>query len=240
MRFLLVDDHPLVRQGLREVLKQLDPDVEIGEAEDAAAARRLASDDADLDLILLDLALPDDDGLSLLTEFRRDHADVPVVVLSASTEAREVMQCIRLGAAGFIPKTSGAGVMLAALRLVLSGGIYLPPDILLAQGVLRPGAHRMRLRPRRDGDPTRLEAAELGLSDRQAQVLALLVQGKSNKMIGRELDIAEQTVKAHISAVLRALNVTTRAEAAHAVAELGIDLDRYRTPAEPPRPPRVG
>jgi DNA-binding NarL/FixJ family response regulator len=143
------------------------------------------------------------------------------------------MHCIQLGAAGYIPKTSGAGVMLAALRLVLSGGIYLPPDILLSQGALRVGPQRLRLRARRDGDRTPLDAIEFGLSERQAQVLALLVRGKSNKSIGRELDIAEQTVKAHISAVLRALNVSSRAEAVHAVAQLGINLDRYQRAAPP-------
>ena len=137
------------------------------------------------------------------------------------------MHCVQLGAAGFITKTSGAGVMLAALRLVLSGGVYLPPDILLAQGALRGGASRARGPLPRDRGTSPLDAVDFGLSDRQAQVLALLVRGKSNKMIGRELDIAEQTVKAHISAVLRALNVTTRAQAAHAVTRLGIDLDRY-------------
>jgi DNA-binding NarL/FixJ family response regulator len=228
---LVVDDHLLVREGLKSVLKQIDRHVEVFEAGTAAEAFEIAKITPDLDLILLDLGLPDLSGKRALSEFRRNHSDVPVVVLSASMDLADVMRCIQDGAAGFIPKSSTAGVTLGALRLVLGGGVYLPPDILLAHEALQ--------NQREQPSAMDIDAAEsprpgvdvggLGLSNRQAQVLALLVQGKSNKAIGRDLDLAEQTVKAHISAAMRALNVTSRTQAVIAVGQLGLDLGPYLT-----------
>jgi DNA-binding NarL/FixJ family response regulator len=226
LKILVVDDHLLVREGLKEVLKQLDPGVQIFEAPNAAGAFHLAEAHADLDLILLDLALPDASGFNALQSFRRNHSGIPVVVLSASTEPSDAVRCVKGGAAGFIPKSSTAGVLLGAVRLVLSGGVYLPPEAVLAQrgygeGSAKPLAHLDAAGTAR----TQIDAAAFGLTDRQSQVLALLIQGKSNKEIGRALDLAEQTVKTHISGVLRALNVTSRAQAIVAVAQLGIKLN---------------
>lgn len=225
LKILVVDDHLLVREGLKEVLKQLDSKVQIFELPSAAGAFQVAEAHADLDLILLDLALPDASGFTALQTLRRDHGDVPVVVLSASTEPSDAVRCVKGGAAGLIPKSSTAGVLLGAVRLVLSGGVYLPPEAMLAQRgygevSARPFAHLNAAAGRTPIDP-----AEFGLTERQAQVLTLLIQGKSNKEIGRTLDLAEQTVKTHISGVLRALNVTTRAQAIVAVTQLGIRLN---------------
>lgn len=231
MKILVVDDHLLVREGLKSVLKQVDCRVEVLEAGNAAEALRLVGMNEDLDLILLDLGLPDCGGRHVLEEIRRDHGDIPVVVLSASTDIADVLCCIQDGAAGFIPKSSTAGATLGALRLVLSGGVYLPPDILLAQEGRRDHDER---RPASRGlaDAPGAAAESLGLTNRQAQVLALLVQGKSNKAIGRDLDLAEQTVKAHISAVMRALNVTSRTQAVIAVGQLGLNLGPYLAACE--------
>jgi len=232
VKILVIDDHLLVREGLKSVLKQIDRHVEVFEAGTATDAFQVATANQDLDLILLDLGLPDLSGHYALGEFRRNHSDVPVVVLSASTDLTDVMRCIQDGAAGFIPKSCTAGVTLSALRLVLSGGIYLPPDILLAhEGRPHKGRQRYGALPSPPGaadEPgAAIDAGELGLSNRQAQVLALLVQGKSNKVIGRDLDLAEQTVKAHISAVMRALNVSSRTQAVIAVGQRGLNLAPY-------------
>lgn len=224
---LVVDDHLLVREGLKSVLKQVHDNVEVFEAGTAAEAFQFAQTHPDLDLILLDLGLPDLSGHYALGELRRNHSGIPVVVLSASTDPAEVMRCIQDGAAGFIPKSSTAGVTLGALRLVLAGGAYLPPEILLAEAGLRNRGKQLSP-PGFVGAQRRVDAAaELGLSYRQAQVLALLVQGKSNKVIGRELDLAEQTVKAHITAVMRVLNVASRTQAVVAVGQLGLNLTSY-------------
>jgi DNA-binding NarL/FixJ family response regulator len=229
LQILVIDDHSLVREGLRQVLKQVDPAVVFYEADSAADALSLITSNPNLDLILLDLGLPDWSGLDTLADLRRDHADIPVVILSGSMESDDVMRSIKGGAAGFIPKSSPAGVMLGAIRVVLAGGVYLPPEILLANGLLWRGLEAAG--PVKPADRTHIDAAELGLSDRQAQVLALLVRGRSNKEIARSLDLAEQTVKAHISSVLRLLNVDNRTHAAIVVAQLGIDLDRHlKTP----------
>jgi DNA-binding NarL/FixJ family response regulator len=223
LKVLVVDDHVLVREGLKEVLKQMRENVQIFEAQNAASALQAAAEHPDLDLILLDLALPDSSGFTALQSLRRGHRDIPVVVLSASTDPSDAVRCVKCGAAGFIPKSATAGVLLGALRLVLSGGVYLPPEVVLAQ---RGGDTGVLTRlDASDKASTQVDARDLGLTDRQAQVLALLIKGKSNKEIGRELDLAEQTVKAHISGVLRALNVSTRAQAIVAVAQLGIKLD---------------
>jgi DNA-binding NarL/FixJ family response regulator len=224
LKILIVDDHLLVREGLREVLKQFDANTEVLGAANVAEALRAVETSADLDLILLDLALPDASGFSALQKLRQDRSDVPVVVLSASTDPTDAVRCIKAGAAGFIPKSASAGVLLGAVRLVLSGGVYLPPEVLLAQCAYGQETARSHIDVAGTAR-SQIDAAAFGLTERQAQVLTLLIQGKTNKEIGRALDLAEQTVKAHISGVLRALNVTTRAQAIIAVAQLGIKLN---------------
>jgi DNA-binding NarL/FixJ family response regulator len=141
---------------------------------------------------------------------------VPVVVLSATEDRDTVLRAINDGAMGFIPKTSRTEVLIAALRLVFSGGVYLPPSVFAAaaHGVAEPRPAASVRSPR-----------EAGLTERQAQVLALLVQGKSNKLICRALDLAEGTVKIHVTAILRALNVSNRTEALVAVSRMGLRLD---------------
>ena len=217
MKSLVVDDHALVREGLKQVLRRIDPDMEIVETKSAAEAMEVIDNRAEPDLVLLDLMLPDESGFQVLKKLRHESNSAVVVVLSASTGVDDMQRALESGAAGYIPKSSSAGVTLGALRLVLSGGVYIPPELVEARGAAAQGASR---------DAPFVAANELGLSDRQIQVLALLVRGLTNKAIARQLGLAEQTVKTHMSAALRALNVSNRTQAAIAVAQLGLDLHK--------------
>jgi DNA-binding NarL/FixJ family response regulator len=214
LKVLVVDDHPLICEALRQVLRALDQSIELIEAADAPQALAAAESHRDLDLILLDLALPGADGFEALRELRERHPSFPVVVLSASEQAEIVMRALDAGAMGFIPKTSSNDVLLGALRLVLAGGVYLPPEVLRhSQAPALPGKTAGAASYR-----------DLGLTERQAQVLALLVQGKPNKIICRELNLAEGTVKIHVTAILKALGVSNRTQAVITVGKLGLKL----------------
>jgi DNA-binding NarL/FixJ family response regulator len=217
VKILVVDDHPLILEALKQVLRDLDPEIEVLEARDAPQALDRVVMHPDLSLVLLDLALPHKHGLELLAEIRDASPEVPVVVLSASEDRETVLRAISDGAMGFIPKTSRTDVLIAALRLVFAGGVYLPPSAFAA-------AATAVMEPRLPALPTR-SPRDIGLTERQAQVLALLVQGKSNKLICRALDLAEGTVKIHVTAILRALNVSNRTEAVVAVSRMGLRLD---------------
>lgn len=217
MKVLVVDDHPLILEALTQVLRDLDPAMEVLEARDCAQALQRADEHPDLSLVLLDLTLPGRNGLELLPQLKSAHGHIPVVVLSATEDGPTVLRAISEGAMGFIPKSARTEVLLAALRLVFSGGVYLPPSAF-AGTPLPPQATRTTTGPTR-------HPREVGLTERQVQVLALLVQGKSNKLICRELNLAEGTVKIHVTAILRALGVTNRTEAVVAVSRLGLVLD---------------
>lgn len=223
MKILVVDDHTLIREGLRLVLKELDDEVVVLEAQNCQETLDLAADNPDLDLILLDLHLPGVDGFDALTEVRERHAAIPVVVLSATDNRETVIGALDRGAMGFIPKSSPTRVMLGALRLVLSGGVYLPAEVLVHADYLFPGIVSP---PQGATRRSASASAELGLTDRQAEVLALMVQGKPNKLICRELGLAEGTVKIHVTAILKVLNVVNRTQAVIAVGRMGLRLDR--------------
>ncbi len=220
MKILVVDDHVLIREALRGVLKRLRSDAVVLEGSDSRQAMQFLSEHADIGLILLDLNLPDRDGFSMLAELSERYPATSVVVLSGRQDRVSVVKALDLGALGFIPKSAKTEVMLAALELVFAGGIYIPPEILsrqepgLSQSETLPAAKALSLDPPRD----------LGLTERQLEVLALMMQGKSNKGISRVLDVAEPTVKNHITAILRVLKVTNRTEAVIAVLESGWQL----------------
>jgi DNA-binding NarL/FixJ family response regulator len=220
MKILIVDDHALIREALRGVLKELKGDAVVLEASDCRQAMAHIEGQADLSLVLLDLNLPDRDGFSVLSELRERYPALSVVVLSGQQDRGSVVKALDLGALGFIPKSGQREVMVSALQLVFAGGIYIPPEILSREGSTSPSAAQTRLAP----DKARVTPAELGLTGRQLDVLALMMQGKSNKAICRVLDLAEPTVKNHVTAVLKALKVTNRTEAVIAVGELGWDL----------------
>ena len=214
MKILIVDDHPLVREGVRHTLASLHRDVIVLEAGNANEALELSAQHPDLDLVMLDLALPGMPGLAVLEELRQRGCTAPVVVLSGSCERADVIAALNSGAMGFIPKLSSSELMLQALRLVFAGGVYIPP---LALGMLDlPGVGGAS----DAAGPKSLQ--QLGLSERQRQVLALIAQGKPNKVIASDLAIAEPTVKAHITEILRALQVTNRSQAMIVARRFGI------------------
>ena len=202
MKILLVDDHKLVRAGLVLVLKQMQDGIELLEAGTGREAIEVASGAPDIDLILMDLDLPEGSGLEALTAINAKNPAVPVVILSAMEDQAMVTRAMELGARGFIPKSASGDVMLNSLRLVLSGGICLPPGY---------------------GDTARGDNPELpNLTQRQLEVLRYMAQGNSNKEIARELGISENTVRVHISAIISALDATNRTEAAYSAMRLGL------------------
>jgi DNA-binding NarL/FixJ family response regulator len=170
--------------------------------------------------VLLDLGLPDRDGLEVLAEIAERHPTISVVVHSAHQDRDRVMKALDLGALGFIPKTAPREVMLSAFNLIFSGGIYIPPEILDRRQTAPP------LQPSATPQRRRVSAADLGLTERQMEVLVLMMQGKSNKAICRVLDVAEPTVKIHVSAILKALKASNRTEAVMAAVALGLGPGR--------------
>lgn len=223
MKILVADDHPLLREALLLVLRELEGGVTPLEAADGEAVQRLVGEHPDLDLVLLDLCLPGVRGLDLFEALRRDHPALPVVVLSALDDPGTVKAVLAGGALGFIPKSSPHPVMVNALRLVLSGGRYLPPELMPE---LSGEDWAARAPPAASpAGPGGVSAESLGLTGRQREVLALLAQGKSNKQICRALGLAEATVKVHVTAVLKALRVTSRAQAIVAINRLGLRVE---------------
>jgi DNA-binding NarL/FixJ family response regulator len=214
MKVLIVDDHPLVRDALTRVLMSLVPEAVVLEAVEPRIAFATVERETDLDLVLLDLALPGMHGMTALQSMRGKYPAISVVVVSASADRESVKQALDHGAMGFIPKSSSNEVLKNALRLVLSGGVYVPPEILGHGAAAAPAA----------ASAGQITAAEIGLTERQAQILVLMMKGESNKLICRKLSIAESTVKNQITAILKALNVTSRTQAVLAVTKLGLKV----------------
>ena len=226
MKVLLVDDHPLILSALQQVIETLGHQVAAA-ADSAAKARAVLAEDSSFDLVLLDLALGDADGFELLIEFRNTYPELPVVVVSASDRTADVIRAIDLGAMGFVPKRSSTDQLHEALRMVMAGGLYVPPMMLGLMEQERAAAHATGAAPTtaevaRQGAfqkvPSSLQA--VGLTPRQTDVLNLLLQGQPNKLIARELNVSVETVKDHVAAVLRALGVNTRTQAVLAVSQM--------------------
>jgi DNA-binding NarL/FixJ family response regulator len=207
MNILLIDDHGLFREGLKFLLRTLDAELVVDEAGNCTKALEHAGA-RDYDLVLLDLKMPGSEGLDALAALREAIPAVPLVVLSGEDNPAVVRAAIERGAMGFIPKASTPEVLIQALRLVLAHGVYLPPAVLDAAAPV-PAADRTVLP---------------GVTPRQMEILRCVIQGKSNKMIARELDISEGTVKAHLSSVLRSLDARNRTEAVYAAAKLGLRI----------------
>jgi DNA-binding NarL/FixJ family response regulator len=214
MKMLLVDDHALFREGLKLLLRSLGGELEIDEAGDCPQALERMSGQA-YDLVLLDMNLPGRGGLDALTALREAAPSTPVVVLSGEEDPHLVRGAIDRGAMGFIPKSSTPEILIPALKLALAGGVYLPPAVLDTRADA-PQSAPAQSKPQ--------ETSPAGLTQRQMDVLRCVVQGKPNKVIARELDISEGTVKAHLSSVLHALGARNRTEAVYAAARLGLRL----------------
>jgi DNA-binding NarL/FixJ family response regulator len=234
MKILIVDDHALIRDALQGVLKKLQRGVTVLEASDSQQAFDIIAGNADINLILLDLTLPDRDGLSVLTELRERYPAIGVVVLSALQDHVNVTKVLDLGASGFIPKSAKPKVMETALQLIFAGGVYIPPEIRPPTGFAEAApsqqpeyrASENRASENRQDVPP----ADLKLSERQLDVLALIMQGYSNKAICRWLDLAEPTVKNHVTALLRTFDVPNRTALVVAVNKLDW---------KPPMPPKA-
>lgn len=211
MNILLVDDHALIRDALRAILAEVATDAVVAEADSARKAMELIASACGEQWVILDLGLPDGDGLQVLKSLREGYPDIAVAVLSSSTEPDVMAQVLDMGAVGFIPKSAPRAVMVGALSLILAGGVYIPPEAWPAR--------RLEADPAVAGQvPT---PAELGLTERQLHVLAMLVQGSSNKAIARSLSIAEVTVKHHVTALMRALKAHNRTGLAATIARYG-------------------
>lgn len=220
MKVLIVDDHPLVRSGIKTMLLQHGQADHVLEAPDLRAALAcLRNAAAAPDLILVDLQLPDCSGSAILTAIREAAPRSPMVVIAADDRKDTILGSLDAGAMGFIPKTFDPERIWAALGTVLRGGIFFPRDIV--------GAAEAKRGERRVGT-ARDAIGDLGLTARQAETLAMLVQGWPNKTIACKLGISEATVKVHMTAILRALNVTTRTQAVIWLAERGFTLAALR------------
>ena len=215
MKLLVVDDHQLIRDALRDVLTELKHGAVVLEAATSAQAMQTIAEHPDTKLVLLDLTLPDRDGYSVLEELRRRYPTVAVIVLSANQDRSSVLNALRLGALGYIPKSMSRDVMLHAIQLVFTGSIYVPPQVL-DDGTTGEAT---------SNSPTRAQiaawCAHLGLKERQLDLLVLMMQGKSNKAICRMLNLSEATVKNYVTSILKTLNVTNRTEAVAAVHRFG-------------------
>jgi DNA-binding NarL/FixJ family response regulator len=215
LKILMVDDHAMVREGIRLLLDKQGFDCALLEAGSCADAVTFLEQHGDVNWVLLDLGLPDMAGIDALRLLRKRFAEVPLVVLSGSEDRALVLECINRGAMGFIAKSSSSTELIHALDVVFAGGVYLPPQLF---GQISP-AHPLPAKA--VIATTQNKLSRLGLTERQIQVLELLVQGLSNKHIANRLDLSEATIKTHVAASLRALNVKNRTQAVFSVAKFG-------------------
>ncbi len=206
MKTLLADDHPLMREGVRQVLSQLEPPVEIVDAHDYPSLFAQTALHADLDLALVDLNMPGFVGMQGITQYRNRFPDIPLVVLSASESPHDIRSALEAGALGYIPKSASTAAMLAALRQVLTGTPFVPASL---------GDSHADLHAQPPAGFAGLQ--HCGLTARQLEVALLLAQGCPNKAIAGMLAMSESTVKVHISAIFRAFDVTNRTEAVLAI-----------------------
>lgn len=209
MKILVVDDHPLVREGLRQVLGGLDGAPEILDAPDCARAFDQAALHPDLDLVLLDYHLPDMNGLAALDIFAQRHPELPIIILSGSASPQTMRRVMDRGAAGFVTKSGLSSELLSVVSLVLAGGVYRPAECVSESG------------------PAPLDASGTGgqapalLTRRQELVLLELLDGRTNRQISAKLHLSEETVKNHVTAILRRFDVQTRTQAVLAAERHG-------------------
>jgi two-component system nitrate/nitrite response regulator NarL len=210
MKLLIVDDHPVLREGLAALLRQAGSDTSVVQAESAPVALSLLDRHPDLDLVVLDLMMPGMGGMAAIAEFGRKRPDLPVVVLSSSEDPQEARRALSLGALGYVPKSAGQQTLIAAIELVMKGEVYIPP-LILGESMRRPAS-----------DQAAGNGGASALTERQVEVLRLLSAGQPNKTIAHELQLSEKTVKAHITAIFKALNVVNRTQAAAVGRQTGL------------------
>jgi len=213
-KVLIADDHPLFREAISQVIKDGFPASEVLETVDLDSTLQLTVERDDLDLILLDLNMPGMHGLTGLVSLRNEAPTIPVVIVSAEQDKQVVLQAITYGAVGFITKSQARAQMQAAIAQILDGNVYLPPDIIRSQK-----SHAPKAGQEHGIAPELLQT----LTRKQLLVLERMTKGESNKQIGFHLDIAETTVKAHVSAILHKLGVHNRVQAILSVGEMDFE-----------------
>ena len=212
MHILLIDDHTLFREALRHVLNRLDEQVEVLEAANVLEAREVLSRSNNLDLMLLDIDLPGGDGLTALPGLRELAPTVPVVVLSGSENALDVQRALENGSVGYIPKSSSSDEMLAALKIILQGEVFIPPSLLIKleqeKLIAEASENKTNSRPL--------------LTSRQADVLEMMAKGLPNKSIANTFNVTEGTIKTHVTAIMQALGARNRTHAVTEATRLGL------------------
>jgi DNA-binding NarL/FixJ family response regulator len=214
-RLIIADDHPLFRGALREAVRGLFDETEIAEAGSFGEISKLLDISHDVELVLLDLAMPGVRGFSGLMYMRAQYPGVPVVVVSANDDLTVIRRCMDFGASGFIPKTLGVDQMRTAIERVRAGAVWIPPDIDLST--------------QSDDEGAAMLARLASLTPQQVRVLMMLSEGLLNKQIAYEVGVSEATVKAHVSAILQKLGVESRTQAVIAAAK--IEIGHWPQPA---------
>jgi DNA-binding NarL/FixJ family response regulator len=213
MNVLIIDDHALIREGIAMMVKSIRPEAGVWLANTASAGAEIASSQP-IDFTFLDLQLPDASGFDALQSMKRRNEMMSVVVVSAQEDRPTVLRALEMGAKAFVPKSANSAEIRNVVRNLLDGKVCLPDSVLTPEA----GA---------PASPVHISEPEWNLTERQKEVLALLVLGLSNKMIARKLDIVESTVKIHVSAILREMKVATRTQALLEVARRGISLPMF-------------
>ena len=234
MKVLVIDDHPLVSEALRNVLTTLDRQAQVIEAASGEEGLARAAEHPDLDLVVLDLMLPGLNGMTVLSELRHRFIALPVLVLSSSSERETVERAIRRGASGFITKSTPKAAMADAIRKVLAGEIFVPVATMLGRAtppltgqpettLSASAALRAETSAQRLSSLQRRNARRLGLTTRETEVLERLLGGDSNKHIAEALGLAESTIKAHCSTIFRLLKVGSRSQVMSRIYEGMLD-----------------
>lgn len=207
MKILIADDHALFRDGLAMRLEEINPDIVLHQAATFSQALKILDKEADINLIIADLDMPDMKWEDGIRELKSKSPNSSLVVISASEDIRNIRKILATGIKGYIPKRSDPKIMHNALKLILDGGTYIPPALIETSS-------ENRLNGYKNSSKT--------LTNRQSQVLDLIAQGKSNKQIAYEMGVSEATVKLHINALLRSLKVNNRTQAVVTAQKLGI------------------
>ncbi len=217
LKVLVIDDHPLVQEGVAAALETLGTETQVLSARDGEQGLQLAAANPDLDLVLLDLALPGTSGFGLITRIHQHHPSLPVIVLSALEDPDSVRHAIRAGAMGFVPKSADTRVLIDVLREVLEGNVSVPPSL---QGGAASAANGSGGASAEDSSYPLPDITQLTV--RQLEVLSRVCQGKTNKQIATELGLSEKTVKAHVTAIFKVLGVVNRTQAVLVARRVGM------------------
>ena len=211
MNFVIADDHALVREGVVNTLKGFISDLSTIEVEDGKSLIKVLEQSQSVDLILFDLSMPDTNAYEVIRCIADNWPDIPLIVLSAESDAVVIHKTIHLGASGFIPKSVASDEMISAIRTVLKGGVYLPRS-LPKQAVSNVFSGKER----------KQNVNKMSLTRRQKEVITLLAEGKTNRLIGEQLGLSERTIKVHITKIYKMLDVSNRTEALNKLRKLGI------------------